>query len=127
MQKIECLGHLIEYVLAMPLGQYVFPDEREEVDVHMFEHQVNIPVILCPDDLFQLDDVGMREFHEKHDLSVGTLRIGGIIEGIEVLLKCLDLSGLLVCHLPHVPVGPTADLLVHLEPSKDVSLDFFTH
>lgn len=58
-QKIERLGHLIEDVLAMPLGKYVLPDEREEVDVHMLEHQVNIPVVLSPDDLLQLDDVGM--------------------------------------------------------------------
>ena len=127
MQKKECLGHLIEDVLAMPLGKYIFPDEREEVDVHMFKHQVNIPVILCPDDLLQLDDVGMRELHEKHNLPVGTLRIGGIIESIEVLLQSFDLSGLLVRHLPNVPVGTTADLLVHLEPSEDVGLDFFTH
>lgn len=127
MQKIQCLGHLIEDVLAMPLSKDVLPDKCEKVDVHMFEHQVNIPVILSADDLLELDDVGVRKFHEKHDLSVGSLRIGGIIESIEVLLECFDLSGLLVGHLPNVAIGTTADLLVHFEPSKNVRLDFFTH
>lgn len=86
MQVVQCFGHLVEDKLPVSFRQDILPYEGEEVDVHMFEDQVDISVILSSDDFFQFDDVGMGEFHQEHDFSVGALRVGGVIEGIEIFL-----------------------------------------
>jgi hypothetical protein len=115
MQVVQCFGHLIEDKLPMSFGQDILPDECEEVDVHMFEDEVDISIILSSDDFFQFDDVGVGEFHQEHDFSVGALRVGRVIEGIEIFLEGFDPTGFLVGYLPDVSVGAAADLLVDIE------------
>jgi len=55
----EWFGHLIEDVLAVPLGKDVLADEGVQVNVHVLENKINIAIVLCTDDLLQLDDVGV--------------------------------------------------------------------
>jgi len=50
---------LIEDVLAVPLGKDVLADEGVQVNVHVLENKINIAIVLCTDDLLQLDDVGV--------------------------------------------------------------------
>ena len=69
----------------------------------------------------------MAELHEEHDLSVSALGVGGVIEGVEVLLEGLHLFALLVDHLPHVAVCAAADLLLDVEAGQNVGLDVFAH
>lgn len=126
-QIVNCLGHLIEDVLAVSLSQDVLPDQREKVDVHVLKHEVNVPVVLCSDDFFEFDDVGVGELHQEHDFSIGALCVSGVIEGVEVLLESLYSPCSLVCDFPHVPVCSTADLLVDLEPAQHMCLNLFTH
>jgi hypothetical protein len=126
-QVVQRLGHLVEDVLPVPFRQDILADQREEVDVHMLEHQVDIPVVFSPDHLFQFYDVGVREFHQEHDFAVGALCVGGVIEGVEVFLKGFDASCFLVRHLPDVTVGAAADLLVDVEPGQDVRLYLLAH
>lgn len=114
-QVVQCLGHLIEDELAVSFRQDVLANEREEVDVHVLEDQVDIAIILGADDFFQLDDVGVGQLHQEHDFAVGALRVGGVIEGIEIFLEGFDPTRFLVGDLPDVPVGSAADFLVDVE------------
>ena len=58
-----------------------------EVGLHELEDEVEILVVLCANDLVQLDDIGMVELLEEDDLAEGALRIGGVLKGIEDLLE----------------------------------------
>ena len=58
-----------------------------EIGLHELEDEVEILVVLCTDDLVQLDDIGMVELLEEDDLAEGALRIGGVLKGIEDLLE----------------------------------------
>jgi hypothetical protein len=69
------LGSLIDDVPLVLLPQHVLPDERIQVYVHVFEQDVDVFLIHGSDNLFRLDDVGVVEFFEIHDLSEGSLRI----------------------------------------------------
>lgn len=70
----------------MSFSQDILSYESKEIDVHMFEDKIDIPVILSTDHFLQFDDIGVREFHQEHDFSVGALCIGRVIEGIEIFL-----------------------------------------
>ena len=37
---------MIEDELAMFLGEYIFPDERIEIDIEVFEEEVDVTVVL---------------------------------------------------------------------------------
>ena len=127
MQVKEGLGHLIEDVFAMSLGKDVLPDECVEVNIHVLEDEVDVPVVLCSDDLLQFYHIRMAQLHQKHDLSVCTLGISGVIECIKVFLQSLDLPTFLVCDFPDVSIGSAADLLDDVKTGQDVSLDVFAH
>lgn len=69
------LGGLIDDVSFMLFSQHVLADEGIEVDVHVFEQDVDVFLVHGADNLFGLDDVGVVEFFEVHDLSEGALCI----------------------------------------------------
>lgn len=75
MEVVDGLGGLIDDVAFMLLSQHVLPDERVEVDVHVFEQDVDVLLVHGADHLFGLDYVGVAEFFEVHDLSEGALCI----------------------------------------------------
>ena len=127
MQKIKGLGHLIEDVLAMAFCENVFSNKGVKVDVHMLEDEIDIPVIICPDDFFEFDNVGMVEFHEKHDLSVCSLSICGIVKSVKVFLECFCLVSTLIGDLPHMAIGSAAYFLQDLEPGEDMSFNLLAH
>lgn len=66
-----------------------------QVDLHILKHQVDIPVIVGlqhvqkPDDMVVVCSVQLLQ---EHDLTEGTLRIGGVLKGIEDLLQRDDLE-----------------------------------
>lgn len=127
MQVVQRFGHLIEDEFAVPLCKYIFTNEGVQVDIHMFEYQVNISIILRPDNLFELDDVGVGQFHEEHDFSVSSLGICRVIKSIKIFLEGFHLLGPLVCHLPDMPVGTTADFLMDFELRQHMSLYLLAH
>lgn len=118
---------MVEYKFSMSFSEDILAYEGEEVDVHVFKDEVDIPVVFSADYFFQLDDVGVWKLHEEHDLSIGPLRIGWVIERIEIFFKCLYFPCFFIGYFPDMSVGSAADLLVDVKPSKDVSLYFFTH
>ena len=95
-----------------------------QIDVHMFEDQVNIFVVLGPDDVIDFDDVFVFELFEEHDFAVGSLGIGGVGKGVEVLFEGFQLLCLAVSHLPHNSVSPTSDFLYWLIQGQHVRLYF---
>ncbi len=62
------------------------PADLVQVGVHVLEQQIYIFGVVGPDHLLQVDDVGVPQLQQKHDLSVDALGIGGVGEGIEVFL-----------------------------------------
>jgi hypothetical protein len=96
----EGFCHLIEDVFSVSFGEDVFADECEEVDVHVFEDEIDISVILGADHLLQFDYIGMGQFHQEHYLAIGPLCVGGVIECVKIFLECFDLSGFFIGHLP---------------------------
>jgi hypothetical protein len=78
--------HLIEDVFSVSFSEDVFADECEEIDVHMFEDEIDISVILGANHLLQLDYIGMRQFHQEHYFAIGPLCVGRVIEGVKIFL-----------------------------------------
>ena len=78
-EQIYCFGHLINDVLLMPLlkisSTTILPDESVQVDIHMLEHQVNVPIVTSRNHSLQLDDIWMSQLAQEHDFTVGTLGI----------------------------------------------------
>ena len=121
-QVVEGLGDLVGDEAAVLLLEEVLADERVEVDVHEFEEDVDVLVAGRANDLPQLHDVGVAEALQEHDLAVGALGVRGVLEGVEVLLQREALPRLPLHHLPHDPVRPAPQLLLHLEPPQDLLL-----
>lgn len=90
----------------------------------MLEDEVNIFVVLGPDDVIDFDDVFVFELFEEHDFAVGSLSIGGVGKGVEVFFEGFQLLCLAVSHFPHNPVGSTSDFLYWLIQSQYVRLYF---
>lgn len=113
-QVEDGLGHLMNYVLLVPLLQLrvppVLPDQSVQVDVHVLEHQVDVLVVPRPDHLFQPDDVRVLELSQEHDFAVGALGVGGVGEGVKVFFEGFHLFGFLVSDFPDVSVGAAAYL-----------------
>lgn len=93
----------------------------------MLEDQVNVFIVLGPNDFFKLDDVGMTQLHEKHDFSVSTLGICRIVKSIEILLKSFSVFCFFVDYLPDVSIGSAADLALYLETGDDMRLYLLAH
>lgn len=124
MQIIHGFGRLVEDVLLVFVSKDFLPDQGVQVNIHMLEDQVDVLTIFCFDHLFQHDDVGVLQLHQKHYFSVGPLRVSRVIKRIEIFLQSLCLIGPAVDHFKHMPVCSTADLLDNFEPSQHVGLDF---
>ena len=86
--------------------------DRVQVGLHEVEHQVDVLIVLCFQDVEERDDIGMSvEFLQEDDLdmgkmylSVGALCIGGVLECVEDFLQCHCLSCLLVYCFPDHPI-----------------------
>lgn len=58
----------------------------------------------------------MVELLQDHHLAECPLGVRGILESIKDLLESVDLTGFEMLDFPDVPVGPTAHLLLDIEP-----------
>jgi hypothetical protein len=130
-QEVDGFGDLVDDVLLVALlevgGLAVLADEGVQINVHVFEQQVDILVVLRPNGLLQRNDVAVLQLPQKHDLPVGALRVSRVRKGIEVLLQRTHRLRLPVHHLPDVPVRATAYLLHDLVILEDVRLDLIAH
>ena len=103
-------------------------------------------VILGLEDIFQADDIFVvSQLLQEHNLTEGTLGIGGVLERIENLLESHDVACLLVGGLPHDAVRlfttpmrisssrfgqrrshPLSQLLHDFIPTENGLVDFLT-
>ena len=51
------------------------PDGVVEIGFHVLKYKVKIFIVFSPDDLMQLNDVGIMNFLEEDDLAVGPLGV----------------------------------------------------
>lgn len=98
------------------------PYYKVQIGLHELEHEVDVLVIFCAEDLVELDHILVVELLEKHYLAVGALRIGRVLESIEDLLEGQHFLGFLVFDLPDLTVGSATDFLDDLIPFEDVFL-----
>ena len=75
----------------------------------------------------QLHDILVFELFEEHNLAVGPLGVGGVLERVEYLLQSHHFLSLFLFHAPHVSVCSTTYLPYNLKPPEDVLLNFVAH
>jgi hypothetical protein len=78
-----------------------------EVGFHELEDQVEVFVIVGFDDVVEFDDVGMVEFVEEDNFSVGALGIGGVLEGIEYFFECEGFPSFFIIDFPNMSICAT--------------------
>jgi len=127
MEILHSLENLIHYVPIMQILQNFLTNSVVEISLHKFEYQIEIFVILGTDDIMQLDDVGVRQFMQIHDLAIGPLSVDRMLERIKYFFKSQGLVRLSVCHLPNVAVCSGAHFFCEGVTSQHVMFDFFRH
>ena len=78
---------MIDDEADVDIFENAFRDDVVKVSLHILKQQVHIFVVVCPNGFVQLDYVRVLELLEDFYFSVGTLGIGGVLEGIENLLE----------------------------------------
>ena len=103
---LKTLKALIDNILLVNILQNVCSNYGMQVSIHEVKDQVYISIILCPDNILESDDIFMTiELLKEYNLSERTLCIGGILEGIKILLKGYNLFGPLVNGFPNNTIG----------------------
>lgn len=119
-----CFCCLVDHVAFMLLSKHIFAYESVQINVHKFEEYVNISLIRRTNDLLELYYMWMLKFLKKHDLSVCSLSICGILKSIKVFFKSIEFSTSPLLYLPNDTVGSTAYFLDDFETFADVGLNF---
>lgn len=110
MHELETFHELVENVPVMGVFEDLLTDSVVQVGLHKFEHEIKILVVLCSDDIVQLDDIWVGEFMQKDDFPVGSLGVGGVLKGIEYFFESHDLIGFFISNFPHVSIGTASNL-----------------
>lgn len=69
----------------MVRSQNILSDQGIEVHIHILEENVYVFFISGMDDFDGLDDIWVLELFKVHNLSISSLGICGILEGIKIL------------------------------------------
>lgn len=113
---LDALEYLIHNIFLMDVLHDVGPDDGVQVRLHEIEHQIDIFIIFCLEDVQQGYDVRVAvELLQEYHLAVCSLRIRRILKGIEYLLQSHDLLCLLIHRLPNHAVRAFPQLLQDLE------------
>ena len=106
MHILQAFDQLVDDVPLVDVLQDVGPNHGVEICVHIIEYQVNVSVILCPDDVQQSDNVVMSiQLLEEDNLPECTLGISGILKGIKILFESNYFLCFFIDCLPHNSVG----------------------
>mmetsp|Transcript_35640 Transcript_35640/g.57417 ORF Transcript_35640/g.57417 Transcript_35640/m.57417 type:complete len:443 (+) Transcript_35640:359-1687(+) len=128
MHELERLEELIDDVLLVNLLQDVGTDYRMQIRLHVVADEVNVLIIVGLEHIQQPYDVFVAvEFLQEHDLAESSLRIGGVLEGVEALLQGNNLASLFVDGFPDDTVSSASKLLNDLVLSEHVPVDFLAH
>jgi len=125
-EVLEGLEELVDDELLVHLFEDVCADDGVKIGLHVLEHEVDIAVVLGLHNIQQLEDVLMiAELLKEHDLTEGSLCIGGVLEGIKDLLHSDDFASLYRHSLPHNTVSALTNALLNLITSRDLFVQLF--
>lgn len=85
MHVLERFNGLVKDVFLVDFFEDVGSDDGMEVDLHVFENQIYVFIIVRLEDIQQSDNVlvvGDVQFLQKHDLAKGSLGIGGVLRRV---------------------------------------------
>ena len=85
------------------------PNYGQEVGLHELENEIKILFVAGPEYVMQFDDVGVTNFGQNLNFSVGSLRINIISKGSEYFLKRKGLMRSLTLYLPDMSISPASD------------------
>ena len=75
----------------------------------------------------QLDYVRVVKLGQDHQLSIGSLSISGVLEGVEYFLEGVGGFGATIDGLPYMTVRPAAHQFFRFVKTENVLFDLFTH
>lgn len=119
-QILQSLGYLENYVLLLRVRKHSIFYGSEQIRVHVLKQQVQVHIIIRPDDLVQFYDFGVVQLAQQIDFPVGSLGVHLILKSREDLLQGVDSARVPVPDFPDVTVGPAAQFLQFLESLQDV-------
>ena len=100
MHVLQALQVLVDNVLLVNVFENVGADHGMQVCIHEVEHEVDITVILCANNILEADNVFVAHLLQKDDLAESTLRVSRVLEGVEVFLESDNLLCAFVDSLP---------------------------
>lgn len=74
--------------------------------------------------MLYLHDVGVMELLQEHDFSIGSLGIGGVLEGVKVFFQSKCFAIFFIYNFPDHPICPTAYFFNDFKPLADMRLYF---
>lgn len=113
--ELKTFKYLVDNILFVNVFQDVGSNHGVQICVHEIEHQVDVPVILCPHHVLKADNIFVaRQLLQEDNFSEGSLRICGVLKCIKILLECDDLLCALVDSLPNNTVRALTKFLQNL-------------
>ena len=122
-EVLERFGHLVDDKANVDIFEYIFGDNVVQISLHKLKDQINVLVIIGPEGVVELDDIGVFSLFEDLDLAVGALGIGGVLEGVKNLFEGVYFFIVFLLDFPDVAIGARADFLDDIEATKDVAFD----
>jgi hypothetical protein len=107
--------------------QNILSHQGMQISLHMLENQVQVLIVLCFDDRFELYYLWVVYLMQDSYLSICSLRIDIVLKRVEYFLKCVGLFWRFLNYFPNVPVSSTSEKLLNFEKLQNVLLNFFRH
>lgn len=127
-QEIHCPADLVDDVLfVLSLQDAAFTNQRMQVHFHVLEHQIDVHIVVRLNDSLELYYIRVLELPKEHYLSINSLGVCRVREGIEVFLEGLQALCFPVLDLPDMAVCATANLFYDPVLGEDVAIDLLTH
>ena len=105
MKIFESFGDLINDIPNVDVFEDIFRDNIVEICLHKLKNEINISVVFCLYCIVYFYDVAMIDLPQYFNLSVGPLRVCGVLEGVKYFFKCVYFFSVFFLDLPNVPVS----------------------
>lgn len=108
---------MIDDIADVYILENAFSYDVMEVCLYKLEDQVNISIVVRLDGFIEFNDVRVLDLSEDFDLSICTLGISSMLEGVEYFLEGKYLFGRFLFHFPHMTVSSRPNLLENVKSS----------